>query len=279
MPNLSRQEAEKVIATLAIPPRPTVVTGMMEEQSRDEPDLGRIAQLIASDVGISAAVLKTVNSPLYGLKRKATSIDQAVSMLGLNNVAALVTSLTLRHSIPADGLDRFWDEAARTALLMAFLAQYLGNVPREEAYMFGLFHDCGIPLLVTRFPNYKETLRLANAAMERDFTAVEDERHHTNHAVVGGLLAANWHLPRHLRDAIRLHHDLQAFQSGASEATLNLIALIQLAEHLENLYARRANDSEWSKMGEAAQAYLLVGEREMADLSKDAGDLLQELDS
>ncbi len=276
MTELSTAEAEKLIASVSIPPRPSAVAAVMEEQNSADPNIGRIAKLIAGDVGLSAAMIKTVNSPFYGLRQKVTDIDRAVAILGMKNVGSLVTSLSLRNAIHADGLDRFWDGAARTALLAAYLAKHLGCAPREDAHLFGLFHDAGIPLLMRRFENYKETLKLANMSPDRAFTDIEDERHATNHATVGSLLAASWQLPEHMRSAIASHHDPGVFQSSLPTESLNLIALTHLAEHIEGAYSRLSSDTEWDKSGAATLAHLLLSEEQLEEISQDAREVLEE---
>lgn len=276
MTDLSEQQAQKLLAGVVIPPRPSIVTAIMEERARPEPNLNRVASLIGADVGLSAAVLKTINSPLYGLRRQIGAIDQAVNMLGMNSVGALVTGLALRNAVPTQGLDRFWDSAARTALLASFLAKQLGCVSREDAHLFGLFRDCGIPLLMQRFPDYKNTLRLANQEGERSFTDIEDAQHGTNHTVVGGLLASNWHLPEHLREAMRAHHDPGVFSSNLSIQVLNLIALGLLAEHIENRHSRLTDDREWNRVGDTVLAHLMLADEVYEDLLVDARDMLSE---
>ena len=276
MADLSTEETKKLLAGVVIPPRPVVVTAVMEERGRDAPNLRRVAQLISGDVGLSAAVMKTINSPLYGLRRQISSIDQAVNLLGMKNIGALVMGLALRNAVPSKGLDRFWDSAARTALVASHLAHTLGCADKEEAHLFGLFHDCGIPLLMQRFPNFRETLQLANNASDRAFTDVEDSRHGTNHTVVGSLLATNWHLPEHLRDAIRLHHDPNVFQSNHPSEVLNLIAIGHLAEHIENTFSRLSSDSEWDKIERSIMEQLMLSADRLAELIRDAYELLEE---
>ena len=276
MTDLTSTEAEKIIASVAIPPRPTIVDAVLSERSKPEPDLHRIGQLISTDVGLAAAVLKTINSPFFGLRRQVTSIDHGVNMLGMKNIGALVMSLSLRNAVPTQGLERFWDEAARTALVSAYLAQTLGCAPKEDAHLFGLFHDSGIPLLMRRFPNYREVLKKANMEPKLSFTDVEDAELGTNHAVVGGLLAKGWQLPEHLRLGIGQHHDLDIFTSHLPIESLNLIALTHLAEHIENSYSRLANDAEWEKRGEAILGHLMLSQQQLDDLANDAKEILEE---
>lgn len=276
MSQLSQAEAEKLIASIAIPPRPSAVAAVMEEQRSNDPSLGRIARLVAADVGLTAAMIKTINSPFYGLRQKVTDIDRAVSMLGMKNVVSLVTSLSLRNTVPVQGLDRFWDSAARTALLAAYLAKHLGGAPKEDAHLFGLFHDAGIPLMMRRFEDYKETLKQANNEQHRAFTDVEDERHGTNHATVGSLLATSWQLPEHIRTAIARHHEQGVFQSGLPAESLNLIAITHLAEHIESAHSRLSGDAEWDKMGQVVLSHLMLGEEQLDELKRDAREMLEE---
>lgn len=276
MLDLTTAEAEKLIASVAIPPRPAIVNSVMEERSKPEPDLRRIAQLVSTDVGMAAAVLKTINSPFFGLRRQVTSIEHAVSLLGMKNISALVMSLSLRNAVPTQGLERFWDEAARTALVSAYLAQNLGCSPKEDAHIFGLFRDAGIPLMMRRFPNYRDALMKANAEPVRSFTDVEDMELGTNHALVGALLAKGWQLPEHLRLAIGQHHELDVFTSHLPPACLNLVALAHLAEHIENSSSRLSSDTEWDKRGEAVMAHLMLSQDQYEDLFKDAQNMLGE---
>ena len=276
MTDLTTAEAEKIISSVAIPPRPAIVNAVLEERAKSEPDLRRIAQLVSTDVGLAAAVLKTINSPFFGLRRQVTSIEHGVNMLGMKNIGALVMSLSLRNAVPTQGLDRFWDEAARTALVSAYLAQTLGCSPKEDAHLFGLFHDAGIPLLMRRFPNYRDVLKKANAEPVRSFTDVEDVELGTNHAVVGALLAKGWQLPDHIRLGIGQHHDLDVFSSHLSADSLNLVALIHLAEHIESSYSRLSGDAEWDKRGAAILGHLMLSQDQCDELAKDAKDMLEE---
>ncbi len=274
MAELSRQDAEKLVESIGIPPRPAIVLAIMDEKARDEPDLGLIAETIARDVGISAALLKTVNSPLFGLKQTVRSVKQAVGLLGLSRVVTLANSLALRTSVNAQGIERFWDQSARTAMISAWLAGKFGH-NRDDAYLFGLFRDSGIPLLMKRFKDYKETLRLADAD-PRGITALEDERHGMNHAIIGAILARNWHLDESVRNAIRNHHEHDVFRSSDDTQVKNLIAVSHLAGQLECRYSRNRDDGEWTHFSEAVQTWLMIGDEDVEPLSQEVASLLLE---
>lgn len=270
---LDRDTAEQLVASIGIPPRPAVVLAVMDEKDRDEPDMAAIAQAIATDVGLSAALLKTVNSPFYGLSRRVGSIPEAMAMLGLKNVSTLVTSLALRTTLATQGIERFWDQSARIALLAAWVAGRLGG-DRDVSHLFGLFRDAGMPLLMLKYPDYKETLNLANRDAGNAFTALEDARHGVNHAVVGALLARNWRLPDVVHDAILVHHDPQALEDRTAAPIRTLVALGHLACYLENRAKRDTPDLEWVKFGQAVRTWFDLGEEDVDDLVRESQSLL-----
>ena len=273
MPPLSDGVAAKLLASIKLPPRPAAMAVIAEEKRRDEPDFRRISREISNDVALAAAVLKTVNSPLFGPARRIASIDQAVSMLGLNNIDALVAGLSLRALVPTAGLINFWDGSKRTAMVSAWLSHRLGGYNRELAHLYGLFHDCAVPILLGRFPDYGETLAMASRG-EGVFIELENARHGTNHVIVGTLLATNWHLPEAVRQAISLHHAPELFTDAQPKAVRMLIAIGRLAEAMEESHSGYFLDAEWPRFETAILDFLNLSTHEFADLRDDIHELL-----
>src|SRR5215510_12304751 len=124
---LSR-EAEGIAKSIGIPPCPAILTKLVRETRSDDPDFNRLGDLIGTDVSLAAALLKTVNSPFYGLRSKATSIRQALVLLGLRNVTNLVTGLLLRQAFPVNasaGMEEFWEYSTGIARAGACLARHV----------------------------------------------------------------------------------------------------------------------------------------------------------
>lgn len=246
----------KLPNNLAIPPRPDIVVALAEEMRAEEPDLGRISRQIAADVGLSAGLLKVVNSVAFGLASKAKSVAHAVDLLGLRNVASIATGLALRHTLggadPTPAMGRFWDTAEKAALICARLARNLRGIPPDEAYTLGLFHDCGIPVLMLHFPDYRDTLGRANHTGDRNFIEVEESDVGTHHCAVGYFLARSWGLPDELCRAILWHHDVEAFRSvETSDAVRNYIGIVHIAEHIQHQWMRSVTSVEWVKFEDA----------------------------
>ena len=274
---LSQTDMDKTLKGISIPPRPQVLVKLNKEMHKDDPDPQVIVRLISADVGLSAAVLKTVNSPFFGLSSKISSVANAVKLLGLKAAGQIVTGLVLRSSVvgEARSLERFWDSAEKVAGMAAYIASTLPRGPRDDAYSFGLFRDIGIPILMQKFPDYRQTLAVADAAIDRSMTSIEDERHATNHATVGYLVGKSWFLPEVICEAIRYHHDLSVCEDNdaISSQARTLLAITRLAEHFNDEYVRMRSNPEWEKMGARVLDYLGLKETEYLDLREELSSM------
>lgn len=265
---LSFPETDALVKNIGIPPRPATLLELQTEMELDEPDFRRVARLAATDVAMTVALLKVANSPLYGLSRRCETVDQAISMLGLRQVGAIVTGLVLRKVLPTQGpqLVRFWDVSSKRSHALARLAGGLRGVGVDVAQSFGLFCDVGIPLLMARFPNYGATLKAANEETVRSFTEVEHAHHETDHALIGGMMARSWGLSSELCLAIRLHHDYDIFQdSHASPTVVRLVAMGLVAEVAIQRFAGLNTSTEWNKGGDHATGALVLSEQDVED--------------
>jgi HD-like signal output (HDOD) protein len=260
---------DALIRSIRIPPRPSLLADLQRALSAPEPSPAAIGRIIGSDVGMAGALLKLANSSFYGGKRKAKSIEQAILFLGINQVAALMTGLLARQAIPTDStaLASFWDISTRRAEAMLFLSRKLRIGEPDVAHTFGLFCDTGVPLLMDRFADYGATLALAGRDAMRPFTALEDERHSTNHAAIGCLLARNWGLSTEVTWAILHHHDYSVLDDTATaDSVRSLVALSLLAESAIQQYQGMGESLEWHKGGERACAYLGLSPDDATDL-------------
>lgn len=147
------------------------------------------------------------------------------------------------------GLDAFWERVNDIAILSSLIAKRQRDVLRvsvEQAHMAGLFHDCGVPILMQRFPGYCADIARTWTDLER-----EDAAYDTNHAVMGYLLARHWKLPQAVCMAIRHHHDPAQAMAGETP----LVAILLLATHLRNLFCGYS-ESQWSEIEPAVLAEL-----------------------
>ncbi len=260
---------DALLKSIRIPPRPSLLADMQRELSSPEPQPKAISKIVASDVGMAAALLKMANSSFYGGNRKATSVEQAINFLGITQVAALMTGLLARQAIATthQSLSTFWDISTRRAQAMVFLSRKLRVSQPDVAHTFGLFCDTGVPLLMERFPDYAQTYADAANEPALTFTAVEDARHSTNHAAIGCLLARNWGLSSDVSVSILHHHDYAVIDDSATDDSVrSLVAVSLLAEAGIQKYQGDSQSIEWDKGGQIACAHLGLSADETADL-------------
>lgn len=264
---------------IGIPPRPSILVDMDREMARNEPDFTRLATILGADVALAAALIKTTNSPYFGFNKKVRTVQEALLVLGLKVVITTVAGIELRKAFQhVPDMERFWDTSAKTARVSGWLAGRFKDrcrIRAEDAHTFGLFRDCGIPVLMIPFPEYRSVLGKANAERTLSFTAVEDQLLSVNHADMGASLAESWLLPDEITLAIRHHHDATWLERQSTSpvvgAPARLIAIAHLAEHLIQERTGQAQTQEWGKVAPIALSLLAVDEKDLAVLSDECG--------
>ena len=283
-PELSSEQISQALQGISVPPQPQIMVDLQMEQYMPDPDLEVIARLISQDPGLSGALMKIVNSPYYGLTQKIASIRRAVTLLGSRTVINLINAQSIKGEMTDDTivtLNRFWDTAQDVAMTSLTLAKRTGTLAADEAYALGLFHDCGIPLMLKRFPEYMHVLEqgYANAGPGSRVVDTENRHFNTNHAVVGYYTAKSWRLPAHLTEAIANHHNALAIfsdESSRNSQLKNLLAILKMAEHICASYKVLGNqreDHEWNSVGPLVLDYVGLSDYDFENVKESIREL------
>jgi HD-like signal output (HDOD) protein len=277
---------ESALADTGIPTRPAILDRVHTEMEKDEPDLNLLARIISADVALSGGLISIANSPYFGFHGRVRSVNEALMILGLDVACRAIAGLILRKLFPASlALERFWDASASIARISGWLSQHddIGiKVPANDAYTFGLFRDCGIAVLLNRFPYYNAILLQANEEKTLSFTQVEEIQCPTNHTVIGSLLAQSWWLPEEISNAIRLHHEYAILQNNDSTllpaTTRGLIAISQLAEHIFQHHTGLSKSQEWEKSSEVCMQLLEINDEKLNALYEEGAPVIAKYD-
>jgi HD-like signal output (HDOD) protein len=277
------ERAEQFVRTLALPPCPDILARIAQEVRADTPDVRKVGDLVSRDVATAAGVLKTVNSAGYALSRPARSVQQAIGYLGLDRTALLLAGLMLRNAFPRSdraAMVRFWQSSTQAAAVAGFLARVLAIAERDEAYTFGLFRDAGTAVLICRYPDYAAIMAQWQAGAGAACTDHEKTRFGADHAVIGAVLARDWHLPEEMSDAILWHHADFVLALDASPIRLEAVRLIALGVLCDHVVARYCAEPAGNAAGSLDHALRLLGvaARDFADLEVEALTLLGERD-
>jgi len=276
MTDLTQEQVQKVLQGIAIPPQPQIMVDLQMEQMSPDCSINAIADLIGQDIGLAGSILKTVNSPFYGLRNKITSINQAVNLLGVKSVINLVNGLSIKGELGDEqiiALGKFWDSSMEVAMAASVIAKQIGFAAPDEAYTLGLFHNCGIPLLMMRFDNYPQVLAEAYGRDNARMIDTENEQLKTNHAVVGYYVAKSWNLPAYICEAIHEHHTIEKTfaREQANPTKKTLLAIIKMAEHICGTHRILGNcdvDMEWKRIEEQVLLYVGMSQYDFASLEQ-----------
>lgn len=277
---------ESTLKDTGIPSRPAILDRVHIEMGKDEPDLNLLARIISADVALSGGLISIANSPYFGFHGRVRSVNEALMVLGLDVACRAIAGLILRKLFPVTlAMERFWDASASIARLSGWLAQHADigiKIPASDAYTFGLFRDCGIAVLLTRFPYYHDVLSHANEEKTLSFTQVEEVQCPTNHAVIGSLLAQSWWLPESISTAIRVHHDYSVLEKNDTtllpDETRGLIAIAQFAENIFQHHTGLSKSQEWSKSSEVCMQLLEINEEQLEGFYEEGAPVLAKYD-
>ena len=187
-----------------IPTQPEALVKLSLLLADDEINLAAAAELIETDMALAAAVMKAVNSSLYGLKGRVQSVHQAITYLGMREVAAITFEMGLRAAFPpAPELEPLWQRAALRGLLMGRLGQQLA-LDAWGAHSAGLFEECGKAVLFRHSSDhYRPMLRAADN--DTELAMLERTGFGVSHDALGGALCESWGLGPAAVSSVRHH--------------------------------------------------------------------------
>jgi HD-like signal output (HDOD) protein len=175
----------------------------------DTVNLDALGQLFEEDMALAAAVLKAVNSSIYGLHGRVQSAQQAITYLGTREVVAIAYEMGLRAAFgPAAELEPLWERAARRGLIMGRLASKL-DLDAWAAHSAGLFEECGKAVLFRHaVDHYRSMLRAASNDLE--LLSLERVGFGVSHDALGAALCESWGLAAAAVASVRHHVAVQS---------------------------------------------------------------------
>ncbi len=189
---------------------PQVLSEVLQEVKNENFSAESLSKVILKDPNLTSRILKLVNSPFYHRMAEITTVNQAISLLGVTTVKcmALSTSILNPQKVAAQsGVDprSFFAYELAIAAAAEQTAKAVNYKAHEEAFIAGLLQDIGILYFLHHYP---EQYRQVMDRSDRNETLLEAEENvfGITHPEVGAYLAEKWTLPEHIVAAIRDHH-------------------------------------------------------------------------
>ncbi len=216
-----------------LPHFPVVTLRALELIRDGDSSTEEISLAVSGDPAATVKILATVNSAAFALRRPVDNIDQAVCLIGRNELESLLISMAVGKALPAStaaGFDprRFWASAALRAVTARTLADRLNPAIRSLSFTAGLLQDMALPILAHhRGGDYCELLERWHDGTD-DLAQLERRKYDWDHTMVASWMCASWGMPRGLSDAIGAHH-------GTAEGEELAPGPVNLVSHLREV--------------------------------------------
>lgn len=183
----------------------------------EQPAVGNddVVQALKCDNVLTAKLLRACNSPYFGLSEPVASVDQAVLILGHQQILHIVLTLAFGSAmvIPLPGYaveaNELWRHSLVTATAAEIVVDHVSdlNVDTPVAFTVGLLHDIGKLVLGQALTvEFQDEIRRLVEQNKLSRSEAEKEIVGTDHAEVGAHLLKTWHLPDDVVEAVAHHH-------------------------------------------------------------------------
>ncbi|MBN2539784.1 MAG: HDOD domain-containing protein [Deltaproteobacteria bacterium] len=217
---MSSLDVDRILQSIKdLPAFPATVQKVSELMSDDEYAMTDLVNAVEYDQAITANVLRMCNSAYFGFPRKISSLRQALSYLGRENIIRIVSTARIsKYYRDVEGYrlkaEKLWEHSVGVALMSRILSEKIYG--REEPWLFttGLLHDIGKNVL-GEFVNESFQKVMSLVSDEKySFLEAEQEMLGMNHAEVGGRIASLWRFPKEMIDTIIHHHRPDLMEEG-----------------------------------------------------------------
>lgn len=225
--------AELEARTLDVPLLPTVAAEVLSSSLDDLSNAARLAELIQQDQGLASHLLRVVNSAAFRGNSEIVALQQAIARLGMERIREIALTVSLKGTMLQKGpfehlVAQAWQQGLRTALWSKEIARAaIKNV--ETAYLCGLLHNVGAPLVINRMAQIDPSLDVAQMVELADLFTTE----------AGLLLVEEWRLPSTVGLTIRF---LDNF-AEAKNATDN-VAVVAAGQFVARLHGELHGDEQ-----------------------------------
>ncbi len=246
-----------------IPTLPEIYYDFKEAMEAPDGSFDEISDIITHDTGLSARLLKIVNSAFYAFPSQIDTISHAIGVVGLEQLNNLVLSTVVMDrfkGIPDSviNMESFWKHSIAVGLAARVIASHRKEINTERFFVAGMLHDIGRLVIALSAPFCILSVFMRCKSEQIPLHMAEQDILGFNHADVGQLLLKNWRLPDFHQAVVGDHH-----HAGRNSSIKMESGILQVADHI-------ANDLKLGDSGEAVfPPPLDMKAREQLELSEE----------
>jgi diguanylate cyclase (GGDEF)-like protein len=228
---------QRLKACRTLPSVPTVVVEILDLCEEEDVGVSEIAKVLARDPALSAKVLKVSNSAFYGVRSQVTTVDRAISILGINATLSLALSFSFVGALrrAGNGFDHhsYWRRSVITATAAKALSEWT-TMKKDELFLAGLLQDLGMLVLNEVVPEEYGAIVKSSGLSHNILVELEREALGTDHAAVGAWMLERWNLPENLKLSVAASHHPELADGSADEKS---VRASMLASHIAEIWA------------------------------------------
>lgn len=259
-----------------LPTLPAVAVNILDLGQRPDLEPAEVCAVIEKDPALATRILRVANSPLYSRQRRSDSVQQAVTVLGLNVTVSLALSFSLNkllRSTDGGNADWMWRRALVAATAARSLGAQLNSSDLEELFLGGLIQDVGILALQAQFPDTYGPL-LADAKGHQELIGFEARELGCDHGVVGGWLMRHWGLPERLAATAEASHANAFDDPELNAAEKRYQQQVALAGRIADLLIDRQRLADTLTLFQTAEDWLGLDQEQMQTLLQSISEAL-----
>ena len=225
-----------------IPAMPHVIVRVLKLLYEDKAGASELADVVRCDQALCSKFLSLINSAYYGFGKQITSINMAISLLGLAKTKNIIVAVAMSPLLSFEGAKSIWHHSLIVAAGCERLAEQYKIINPDDAFVMGFLHDIGkVVLNLIDSESYKKFLKVKRPP---DLAVLaEREKFGTDHSSTGAFLAVRWQLPEVIKNAIRFHHYPLKAKDIVVPAIVNIVNNM-----VEDTFKEEMYDSELAEM-------------------------------
>ncbi|MGB5614140.1 MAG: HDOD domain-containing protein [Sedimenticolaceae bacterium] len=251
----------------------------------EDPDsyLTDLVNAISVDPGITARLLRLVNSAHFNLCVPVENIRQAVNLIGMKPVHDLVLATTLTSTLAPAGskaldMRTFWVNSVRRAVYARLLAGCCNVEDRDRFFVVGLLSQIGHQVMYLRLPEQTSAAFQASVTTGSALASTENAILGFNYADVGGELMRAWDMPDSLTETVRGHVEPDSSARFALDMAIvhiaDALACIHEQEVDRNLLLSEISPVAWQITNLTPEDLLSLRDQAVEELDEALGILL-----
>ena len=185
---------------------PSVIVKVLNVMKKPTVSMKELGDIVVYDQSLTIKILALVNSAYYGFSQQISSINIALSLLGMVRVKNIIVAVAMKPMMSNAGDKELWKHSIRVAVGCEYLAKMTKIMDADEAFISGFIHDVGKMVLHSTNPKLYEKV-IHHALQGADILEVEKKAFDSDHVRTGSLLAKRWQLPILLANIVSYHHN------------------------------------------------------------------------